>query len=146
MHTIFVLVGKYASGKKTIAKELIKRGYKQLISDERTDDQLRTHDFYIATPFDVLYDGELASEDIRFITIYIMTRTDIRWQRAKKDGCAIDEFHKTLRKDNEMFLDFDLTHECNYAVKNDNIKKTVNLIEYIMLLETGEIECVDDKY
>lgn len=182
MHTIFLLVGRSASGKDSIADELGKRGYKKLKSyttrprrinegdthvfiDESeiykyadriiahtrigdyhyfaTKDQLQENDIYIIDPNGVAFMefalSEYADTDIRTVVIYINQHERVRYLRARQRGDEKEKIIKRFMDENDQFEEFERRREYDYAVTNNDLQKSVNFVEYIMLLETGEI-------
>lgn len=182
MHTIFLLVGRSASGKDSIADELGKRGYKKLKSyttrprrinegdthvfiDESeiykyadriiahtrigdyhyfaTKDQLQENDIYIIDPNGVAFMefalSEYADVDVRTVVIYINQHERVRYDRARQRGDDKEKVIKRFMDENDQFEEFERRCEYDYAVTNNDLQKSVNFVEYIMLLETGEI-------
>jgi len=41
--------------------------------------------------------------------------------------------------ENDQFEEFERRREYDYAVTNNDLQKSVNFVEYIMLMETGDI-------
>lgn len=184
MHTIFLLVGRSASGKDSIADELVKRGYKKLKSyttrprrvnegdthvfiDESevekyipdmvahtkigdyqyfaTKEQMAENDIYIIDPLGVLFMEfhEGYDPNIRTVIIYINQLERVRYARARERGDKKEDIIKRFMAENDQFEEFERTCAYDYAVTNNDLQKSVNFVEYIMLLETGEI--VDEK-
>ena len=101
--------------------------------------QLKQCDVYI-----IDYDGikslkdklHATQEDIRLVTIYIFTDDATREKRAIENRC--DEqlvFYKRNYKENEQFNNLVYNMEFDYAIRNDNLDRSVYILHHIMAAE-----------
>lgn len=101
-----------------------------------TISQLWENDLYIIDPYGIQYLKSLDLCDIKFVTIYINVPQTVRQYRAvgiRGDNNAvytkrhIDEMHQ--------FNDFRTNALFDYSVVNDDLDKTVRIINEIMQIE-----------
>jgi len=95
-----------------------------------TKQQLIDSDLYVIDPSGIKFLKEYVI-DVEFITIYIQVREMDRINRMYNRGETRESISKRLQNDNIKFKNkvFD------YVVPNNNLKKTTDIIEYIMLVE-----------
>lgn len=109
-----------------------------------TIDQLEESDIYIIDPNGVL-DLKLTmglnfpDKNFKFITIFINTPNDyIRKQRSEKRGDDNKVYLKRCQDEEEQFQDFLINCDFDYAVLNDDLDTTVNILKEIMWWENED--------
>lgn len=94
-----------------------------------TKQQLYDNQIYVIDPLGVIYLKSLV-KDIEFVTIYIKVDEKTRYNRLlQRDGK--EKAWQRWQNDIRMFKDLDF----DYAVPNYNLKKTVEVINSIMVHE-----------
>lgn len=99
-----------------------------------TKEQLINSDIYVIDPSGIEYLKENV-KDIEFITIYIQVREQQRIARMYNRGDNQEMIENRLINDTHKFK----KKTFDYAVVNNELDKTVKIIEYIMLVELDEV-------
>jgi guanylate kinase len=98
-----------------------------------TREQIMHSDIYIVDP-DGIEDLKSKVKDVRFVVVYLNVDPEERIARMQKRGDSMETINERLAVDEKKFAN----KKFDYAVKNDDMTKCIDIIRYIIDLETEE--------
>lgn len=93
---------------------------------------------YIINPDGIRWFKQNAFKDLKYYTVYIHTPLKTRIERCKHRNDFDTSFHNRVMDEAADFSEFRLSDDYNLIIRNDDYKKSAEIIRKAVALEFGE--------